>query len=162
LLYVEKESAAKVFPSLRLVETTFGTSLGVEIPVVRERELFTSELWLPDVPMTSSARTHLRVYGVESPSGAAVLRVRVYQGAGQDVVFDRTVSLGTDETPTPGDYDVDAPSFGFLDLNSGVAAPDVDGSVRVRVESLTPGLKFWAMASVTHNATQQVTIISPQ
>jgi hypothetical protein len=30
------------------------------------------------------------------------------------------------------------------------------------VEPLTPGMRFWAFITITDNATQQVTVVSPQ
>jgi len=33
--------------------------------------------------------------------------------------------------------------------------------VRIEIQSITPGIRFWAIVSVTNNTTQQVTTITP-
>jgi hypothetical protein len=164
LLYVERCQSSEIATSLRLRDQTgTGNTFGVEIPVVREQQLASTTLWLPDVPLRSDGRTHLRIYGVESPSGDATVRVRVFAVEGETPLLDRSVSLKglglTDKTPRPGAYDEFQPSYAFLDLSTALRD---EGRVRVQVDSLTSGLKFWAMASITSNVTQQITIISPQ
>jgi hypothetical protein len=161
LLYVEALHAHNVFASLRLVESTGrANEHGVEIPVVRESELYETFLLLPHVPMPSSARTHLRLYVVESPTGAAKLRVRTYAAEGEDVLFERTVEWRAGGVPRKGDYDENVPGYSFVDLSAELS--DSPEAVRVRVDSLTEGGKFWAMASVTSNQSQQVTLVTPQ
>lgn len=160
LLYVEKEHADQVFTSLRVKETSSPAgSQGFEVPVVRERELFGRELWLPAVPVSASGRTHLRIFGVESPSGSALVRVLVYAKEGDTPLLDKTLALAG-ITPLPGDYDQPQPSFALIDLTQ--ALPTTGEPVRVLVTPLSERLRFWAMASIADNVTQQVTIISPQ
>jgi hypothetical protein len=160
ILYVPKNHSHNVVASLRLVELTGrGNEFGVEIPVVREAELFEGVLWLPDVPIRSEARTHLRIYGVESPTGDGRVRLRVLEGKEDAVVLDRVIQLHH-ETPTPGDNDEYRPSYGFVDLSSVIG--NEDRSVRVRLDPLVEGLRFWAFASLAGNVSQQVTVISPQ
>ena len=165
LLYVERDKAATIAANLHLVEQTYRTmEFGIELPVVREHELFTTTLTLPRVPMpgATQGRMHLRVYGVESPSGAARTRVRVY--AGDTVTLDQTFDLQPPvyslATPRPNEFDEPQPSYRMLLLPPELARGT--DAVRVEVDPVTPGLKFWAMASVTTNVTQHVTIVSPQ
>lgn len=165
LLYVERDKAASIAASLHLVEQTYRTmEFGVEMPVVREHELFTTTLTLPRIPMPRSTegRVHLRVYGVESPSGAARVRVRAY--AADAVTLDETVDLQPPRysvaTPRPDEFDEPQPSYLMLLLTSELSRGTE--TIRVTVDPITPGLKFWAMASVTTNVTQHVTIVSPQ
>lgn len=163
LLYVERSKADDVSTSLRLIEESKRTvEYGVEIPVVRERELYSGTLWLPSVPVppAEEGRTHLRIYGVESPTDPVTLRVRAF--ADDVVVWDQLVTLlvplNFNETPRPMEYNEKQPSYRLLAIPSDIAQ---GGTVRLRIDPLTAGLKFWAMASVTSNETQHVTIISP-
>jgi hypothetical protein len=163
LLSVERSKADQVSTSLRLIEVSKRTvEYGVEIPVVRERNLYTGTLSLPSVPVPPphEGRTHLRIYGVESPADPVTLRVRAF--AGDTVVWDETVwllvPLDFHETPRPGEYNEGQPSYRLLPVPSAISE---HSTVRVQIDPLTPGLKFWAMASVTSNETQHVTIVSP-
>ena len=164
LLYVDREKADTVSASLRLRELSTGAAeFGIEIPVVRERSLFTSTLTLPTVPMPRSAagRVHLRLYGVESPSGAARLRVRTYVKGAEtsDRLVDLLPPVYSGATPRPDEYDESQPSYLLISLPEELA--NGDSAILVTVEPVTPGLRFWAMASVTANTTQHVTIVSP-
>ena len=159
LLYVPADYGPHVVTSLRLIEKSGVLGFGVEVPVVRESQLATQSLWLLDVPFTESARTHLRVYGVESPDGSGRVLVRVLENELE--IASGIVDLGSDETPVVGNFDADAPSYRFLNL-SGALGAGKSGRGRIHLQALTPGLKFWAMVSVTDNTTQQVTIVSPQ
>lgn len=61
--------------------------------------------------------------------------------------------------PGPGDYNGD-PGYAIL-----LIAPELAGEaefVRVHVEPVTPGLRYWMMASATSNTSQNVTLITPQ
>jgi hypothetical protein len=165
LLHIPRGAGRNVVVSLRLFERSrMSNEFGVEIPVIREVDLFTNVLWLPDVPMPSGARTHVRVYGVESPSGEARVRVRTYRGEGDlpafDAAFDLQAGSSTLATPKPGEYIERKASYLLLLLPPELTTNAMP--LRVRVDPITPGLKFWAMASVTSNDTQHVTLVTPQ
>jgi hypothetical protein len=164
LLYVPAAASDQVVASLRLIEESRrANDFGIEIPVVRESELFTSVLWLADVPMPAGSRTHLRLYGVESQDGGARLRVRAYPGEETTPTLDITIDLFSSNvppTPMPGDYRPAQPSYLLLLLPPELTTNAMP--LRVRVDPITPGLKFWAMASVTSNDTQHVTLVTPQ
>jgi hypothetical protein len=34
--------------------------------------------------------------------------------------------------------------------------------LRIRIEPLTPGMRYWAFVTITDNMTQHVTVVSPQ
>ncbi|MDQ3281816.1 MAG: hypothetical protein M3Q69_10415 [Acidobacteriota bacterium] len=125
---------------------------GTEIPVVTEDEFRTTRLTLLPVPLGGAFRAMVRIYGLEPAGGAVRVRVTTIDAsANSSVLYDATVALNR----TGSQY---LPPYAELPLQ--VLVPG-DGSVRVDVESLTPGLSFWAFASVTHNETQHVTVISP-
>jgi hypothetical protein len=165
LVYIPRGSGDRIAASLRLSESASNANeFGLEIPVVREDELFTGPLWLPSVPMPEDGRTHLRIYAVESANGRAEARVRVYSGesvvAALDIVVSNFVGGSFPGTPTPRDYRHDQPSYLFLSLSHELTSGMTP--LRIRIDPVTPGLKFWAMASVTSNATQHVTLVTPQ
>jgi hypothetical protein len=164
-VHVEKTRAADVFFSLRLYEESRrATEFGVEVPVVRERDFLTSRTWLVNVPTVTTSRVHLRVYGLESPSGEGVVRIRIYSGDALDARYDQLLPLRPSHLsrriPAPGDHNEVVPGIGVLYLS-----PEITGdatTVRLSIEPVTPELRFWAMASITSNTTQNVTLVTPQ
>jgi hypothetical protein len=160
LLYIPAGTGGQVFASLRLIEESRrANEFGIEIPVIRESELYSATLWLVDVPMPAGGRTHVRFYGVESATGEAQVRVRAYPSTATAATLDEIVTLFY-ETPKPGDYRPTQPSYSIFLLPPELTTDAQP--LRVRVDAITPGLKFWAMASVTGNETQHVTLVTPQ
>jgi hypothetical protein len=163
--HIEKATAANVAFSLRLYEETLAaTEFGTEVPVVRERDFLRTTSFLVNVPLTASARVHLRLYGLESPSGEAVVRVRVYPESALTPVYDRLLTIPAapfeGRIPEPGDHNAIIPGYLILSLTSELSG--VTGPVRVRVDPLTPELRYWLMGSVTSNTTHNVTLFTPQ
>jgi hypothetical protein len=163
--HVEKSRAHEVAFSLRLFEESrAATEFGIEVPVVREREFLQTTAWLVNIPLTATARVHLRLYGLESPSGEAVVRVRVYAGDAVDASYDRLVRITPapfeGRIPAPGDHNAIIPGVATLYLTGDLAA--IAGPVRVRVDPVTPDLRYWVMASITSNTTHDVTLATPQ
>lgn len=141
-------------------ESRQALSAGTEVPVVYERDLFTSTLRLLHVPLAPRFRVLLRVYDFDALRDAEV-RVRVYDdqvasNPQDDVaVIDRVMHLNA----------IDAgklyPRFpGFASVY--IEPPGITGDVRVEISPITPALRFWAFASVTHDETQHVTLVTPQ
>jgi hypothetical protein len=153
---------------------------GTAIPVVRDRDVFSGRLQLLDIPIDSRFRAALRVYDFEPPTEATsrVVRLRIYDmcGIGQiDIRCTNTPLVDTSLTlvtsghqsyppETPGTVFIGdlASTFDRLANLPPVNLPDSTPRVRVDVDPVTPGLRFWAFVSVTNNETQHVTVISPQ
>lgn len=139
-------------------------SWGTEVPTVLEDEAFTSAFNLLDVPLGQRFRVLLRVYEFMASGSADVLlrfydldpELRVPRSATSDVLLYettiRTVAMPMRES--------DAPGYAELLLD---AVPELAGEHRLRIsiEPVDPQRGFWAMASVTNNETQHVTLITP-
>lgn len=164
-VHVEKARAADVAFHLRLYEESRrSTEFGIEVPVVRERDFLTGTTWLVNIPTVTTSRVHLRVYGLESPSGTAEVRLRIYADDAVEPRYEQTLTITPapfeGRIPAPGDHDAIVPGIVVLPLS-----PDMTGdakTIRVSVEPLTPGLSYWLMASITSNVTQNVTLVTPQ
>jgi hypothetical protein len=160
IMYIERAFTDSVFLSLRLLETS--TAQSVQLPVVRERSFFTSRFQILDVPNPGAGkRITLRVYGIDA-NVLGKVEVRVLaQGAEQlarDDVYDLTVVqrfYSTAAYTVPVRPPVVEVSYYSPLLN----AP---GLLRLEIEPLTPGMPIWAFVSVTDNATQRVSLLTPQ
>ena len=128
---------------------------GTEIPVVREADASLVPLNLLDLPTAGDFRTLVRIYDFDPAAGRAVM-VRLFRpgsGAGEDQLL-AEVPLALRVPANTIEY----PGYAEIGLWSlGVAAQ----RVRVEVAPLTPNVRFWAFASITHNATQHVTLVTP-
>lgn len=165
MMNISRPEAEDVYFSLRLYEESLRmTEFGIEVPVVREEEFLGRESWLINIPNVATSRVHLRLYGLESPSGEADIRLRIYHGDAVTPSIDRLVRItpwpGAERIPAPGDYDAIVPGYEVVYLTPEIAASAE--TVRVRIDPVTPELRYWAMASITSNATQNVTLVTPQ
>jgi hypothetical protein len=166
-LFAERDKLQDLAMNLRVFERSrLHDTFGVEIPVVREADFLVSTAWLVNVPASANSRVRLRVYGVASPTGQGDVRIRVFATSGSvQPALDITRAL---EPPSlegriPASTDFDTHEPGYLDLALPLdALVEQEGRAIIRVDSLTAGLQFWAMASVTNNETQAVTLITPQ
>lgn len=164
-VFIERKAATDVSMNLRIRELTRSpSSFGTEVPIVRERDAFEGVVRLLAVPITASARQHLRMFAFSSVTGEGVLRVRIFEANGDHLLHESIVQLN----PSVGRrVNTASERFGYpayaelSDLRKLVPS-DFEDDVRVEVTSLTPGLRYWAMVSVTHNETQQITLVSPQ
>lgn len=135
---------------------------GTEIPVVRERDFRTGATELMNITLDPQFRVMLRVYDVDNVQDGAntqvIVRRFVGQGGSNQLVDERT--LDVKEIAARGEF----PAFpGFASMSDVTAdVATTSGAVmRVEIEPLTPGLRYWAFVSVTNNSTQDVTVISP-
>jgi hypothetical protein len=136
---------------------------GTEIPIVREKDWLAKTVDLLDIPTDPAVRQTLRVYDPEA-TGIASVRVTVYPFYYADVepLAEVVIELrGGDRTPEGKWYDF--PDYAEIpDLVAAFPQIATEERLRVTVEPLTPGMRFWAFITITDNATQQVTVVSPQ
>ena len=126
------------------------SSAGVELPLVREDEFVSDEVHLLGVPRDPKFRITIRFYGLDS---SPVLSVDQIDQSG-NVVRNDIVLLGR---PSVEYGYLVAPGYAQLSIDpSAQVAP-----LRIRIRSLSTGIKFWAFASVTNNDTSEVTLILP-
>jgi hypothetical protein len=124
---------------------------GTEIAVVRESQALTRPATLLSVPIASSFRQALRIYGFGRNEGLVDLEIRS-QANGALLWSGRAHLPAVDFQPQLAQY---------LDLAALLPA-NYAGQVRIELEPVTPELRYWAFVSVTNNETQHVTTITPQ
>lgn len=157
LLLVSRNALPDVEFNLRVRDLSRqAETWGTEIPVVPEDEFRTRPIALLPVPLGSGFRTMVRIYGLEQTGGAVRVKVSTVEDDPSEplrVVFDVSIQLA----PTGSQF---TPPYAELPLH--LLLPASNATARVDVEPLTQGLAYWAFASVTHNETQHVTVVSPQ
>lgn len=124
---------------------------GTEVPII-PIGTFAKTVRLVDIPTDARFRATLRAYA----PAPVVARMRVYGDAAaplaeREIVLSReAIAIETTLQPIPAAAMLDP-------LTPAVRA----GGAKVRVE-LTADVPLWAMASITNNETQQVTLVTPQ
>lgn len=129
---------------------------GTSMPVLRLDAMRRGKLTMLNIPADSaSARRRLRIFAVYDSEYV----VRVYDLDSGQELSERTL---TARFPT----DMPSPTTEVSTLDDDLAVSARSGATRLRVEveqTYPPDSHFfWAFVSVTDNATQQVTIITPQ
>ncbi|HEX2832404.1 MAG TPA: hypothetical protein VHW00_05275 [Thermoanaerobaculia bacterium] len=155
------ENADNLAYTLRVFEQNAQLEdLGVDIPVVRERDLRTGAVQLMDIPASDPElfRYLLRIYGVGQAS-SAVVRVNGYLSMGDgssDLVVTREVRL-TQIGHGLGHYYAEETELvrQLIQYTGGM------GQLRIEIEPMSPNLRWWGMLSATNNRTQDVTIVTP-
>lgn len=162
VLFASRDAVADMTANLRIYdESRSQIDAGAEIPVVRERDLLTGTTQLHAVPLNGAYRLNLRIYDLALTE--ARFRVRVYEEfAGTTTALPIQELELTATTPQRGEFRFEAAyaDYGTLTflLNSPVIRPPL---LRVQIEPLTEGSRYWAFISVTNNDTQRVTLITP-
>lgn len=178
ILYVERAHAAEMSLNAILASAPAnGRWYRATLPVVRESDLFTSTAHIlgidssylyetgPDGVSRSAIeeeRHHLRVYDVDARGNAQVRVTRYDQNLGAYEIESFVLTLdrreGTDPTyPTYAEILIPELCHPFSRHT-----PCMGGTQWLAIEPLTPGLRFFPIASATDNTSQQVTVIWPQ
>jgi len=168
LLYVDSTAAADVHVGLRLQDLSRQSETwGTEVPVVREKDMYVTTFELLDVPLTDGFRQILRLYNVNAVgTPVAHARVRFYRV--DPAVYSLTDPFGPrppadplllEETVT---FAVNN-GLGYAEIPNIAAMSSLMGSSRVRIEIIPvePNVLLWGFVSVTNNATQHATLITP-
>lgn len=146
---------------------------GTEIPVVPETAAFTASSHLGDIPIGARFRSRLRVYDFDPAfQKNAKVAYSVYK-------VDKSIASPFDANGTPRvDKDellaTSELTFRYTILGLGLGLPGyaeigietipfsgVD-RIRIRLDPITPGLRYWTFVSVTNNETQHVTTVTPR
>lgn len=162
LLHVDRRLAAGFHFSSRLRDLARADGSGTEVPVIHESRMSAAPVHLLNVPLDRGSRNMLRVYALPEVLAPAV-EVRYFRMPRDP--FDLTPELLRADrvalqTAPPLEGFLVHPSMiahGFHDLPE---LRDEEG-VWLEIVPLTPGLRIWAMVSVTNNATQHVTLVTP-
>ena len=158
IMYVPRQAGAGLQFGLRVHDLTRqADSHGVEIPVVRERDLRGESFSLLDIPGDPQYRSRLRVYSLEAPTGAVTVRLITMAKSPNVEVAQSMLFI---DAPAAGDV----PAYGEIDLDPIIRGAAQPGPYRVQIDPpfLTPSPSYWAFVSITNNQTQNVTIVTPQ
>lgn len=154
-------------------ESRQSESAGTRVPVIWERDLSERPMVLLNVPVDARYRTSLRLFDLFQWDTDFVVRVYdmgALDGPGSTPLVDTIITARDPVIHVQPERFPDRPSY--VTIGDLVAAYPQLSSVRsVAIEvtgtSLTmtpppPNARFYALASVTNNATQEVTIIAPK
>lgn len=165
-VYVGKTDNPPVAWQLRVRDISReALNFGTEVPVIHEEEFLRGKTNLLDVPLDVRFRQHLRVYGISSPSGEAVVRVRLYGAQDNALLAEQLLILQPPaedvRIPLPGERPP-LPAYAELRLLTSKLRMPVPDRIRVEIQPETTGLRYWTFVAVTNNETQHVTLITPQ
>lgn len=183
LLYVEKNKGDALHLQSWLMTEPVGApleaALWTALPVVRERDFRSGTVVFGGVPSpyiysddpvfrTAAAqfRYLLRLYDVDL-RGDVLLRVRIYEAnlgppRPGTALLDTIVALSRREGTDPSQ-----PYYAELPIDPlchpfSVHTPCLGGTMRIDIEPVTPGTRYWALLSLTSNFTQNVMLFWPQ
>ena len=156
LIWGDADTLSQLSFDLRIRESGQPTA-GTSIPVVREAEFRTESLVLQNVPINSDFRVAVRIYEVEQRE----VRFDV-------VVMDPRTNLTLGSLMVETDLGPERPSempeiparAEVLDVQSALGLSDRTGEAMIVVRARDHA-RFWGFASITHNASQHVTVVSP-
>jgi IPT/TIG domain len=167
VLYIDSGHADALRLNLRIFDRSRTTTTwGTEVPVVRERDLRSDAVELFPVPLDPLFRQSLRIYD-PFRTGNAQVEVRFFVTRTGERVATRTATLPVYERTLPyGGVDQSFPGLAelnnlMIDVPELAVVPSTE-QLRIEVVPVTPGLRFWAMVSLTNNDTQHVTLLTPQ
>lgn len=131
---------------------------GSSVPVVREDRFFGSTFSLADLPLDTQFRITVRIYDVD-PDTPPSVRVRAYLlapflGRADTLIGELTQPVFKTSTASG----CAAVSEMFLWMEKSLPS---SGRIRIEIQPLDGRREYWAFASVTHNDSQQVTVITP-
>jgi hypothetical protein len=135
---------------------------GTELPVAREND-FTTSVVIPNVPTTQSAgrpvRTLLRVYAIDTGFLSANVFITVYPSSspnaalgGKQITLRRSSALAFVE---PAYAEVDTAEFASV-------GPYVNLVIESLRTNLNDPFKLWGFVTVTDDATNHITTITPR
>lgn len=156
LFYVPQVVSTNISFNLRVA--ALGDPVGVEIPVIRERNFRQGTTTLIDVPLGDPGiRASLRVYQPDTlPSR---FTVRVFRESDDALIYQRSFSFGL-----PFDYIEPNPFPALNDMSAALAEAGLQkpGRARVTIEADTRTQPYWPLLTITDNATQRIMTITPQ
>lgn len=157
-VYLDSEHARDVDMKLRLADVSRQTlDSGTEIPVPRAGDFRGTTIRLLNVPIGGAARTTLRIFELLDRGDAARVSVAIY-------TIDGVPLSHFTQAFNPSGY---AHQDGFAYAPSFIesALEPLIGTelrhVRIDITPVSDNTRIWAYASITNNATQHVTLVTP-
>jgi hypothetical protein len=172
-LYVGKPRAGKVSFSLRVQDSSRQSlSWGTTIPVIREKDVSSTRLQILDVPTDKRFRDALRIYDFDTADESTKLvRVRIGESHSELATVDVVVPLisiahNTFPPANPAFAMIGSLVDTYPQLSTVVDPTLPPGNslpprVRILLDAVSPGLRFWGFVTVTNNETQHVTALLP-
>lgn len=151
--YVPREAADSMHLKLMVESTNHGIHdrAFTEVPVIRERD-FRRRMQLLGVRVDEGFRVTLRIYGLDVPDGA-LSALRIFDMDTNQLLYEQI--YGFQRFPN-------APSVA-MECDIGVIGWWIAGrNLRLEVESSGDDVPIYAFVSVTDNATQRFTVITPR
>ena len=164
ILWIPRTQAADLHFALHARDQSRATeNAGTEIPVIREEELSGQEVHLLNIPVRQGFRQMLRVYDLGLGTRSTVY-VSMYSRT-NELLGSVTLALTSPDESCFGNFSSCTPTrpryAALADFLPQIPPPGID-SVRLVITALDPGARLWAFVSVTNNATQMFTTITPQ
>src|SRR5215212_1739166 len=156
LLYITAPN--QVSMNLRVADASHSTlNGGTDLPVIRPGEMLEETAQLFNVPMTDpNFRMLLRVYEVAYSKASFIVRLYPEDTSNEAAVH---TELLIATTPQTGVFRSEA-AYAQLDLGDLLKLRSVwPANVRIEIEPVTPGSRYWAFVSITSNQTQLVTLV---
>jgi hypothetical protein len=162
-VYLPKEKAKDVRMSL-VVESSELSRLDersyTELPIVRASEFTDGKMQFIGVRIDPDFRQTVRFYGLDGLAYGEVM-MRVYPLGGGELLHECLHLI----FPLTGEVDAEGrqtrPAFGMeCDMADHLEANGQ--KVRIELEPITPGLKYWAFLSITNNKTQHFYTVLPR
>lgn len=168
LLYMEKSDS--VYFGARVADLSqSGDTVGAELKIVRERELRQGQIIFPNVPIGPGYRVGLRLFDtLPLPSPFVVLRIHIFPEINTPLI-EEIIPLNL--PPNAGQPRPAHPAFAMIaDIGARYPQLEAHGHGMISIELALPELgtspplppAYWAVVTITNNATQQVTMMTPQ
>jgi hypothetical protein len=162
-LYVPKETAESMRMSLT-VEASNKDHLDergfTELPIVRASEFTEGKLQLVGLRMDPGFRQTVRMFGLDGAMSGWVM-MRAYKLNSNEQLFEWPFYVGPISDERTSDGKQLRPAFG-MECDISAYLHSYGQKVRIDLESMTPGLKYWAFISVTNNKTQHFYTVLPR
>jgi hypothetical protein len=153
-VYLPKEEAGKLRLSL-VVESARQDSPEersfTEIPIVRASDFTTDKMQFIGVRIDPGFRQAVRIYGLGQET--ALLMMHVYSLETGEKIHECLHEIAPLSNEVTSDGLPLRPTMG-MECDMGEELEHNGQKVRVEIEPLTPGLKYWAFLSITNNRTQ--------
>ncbi|HEX8253949.1 MAG TPA: hypothetical protein VF846_12445 [Thermoanaerobaculia bacterium] len=175
ILYVPRRTERDdVHVGARVLDTSrTNDRYGTAIPVVWERDLLDSPMVLLDIPTDRRYRTSLRLYDVfqwNTPFSVRFFDSAAARRGNATPLLETTVTAAWDPDPENSQRFPMRPAFAFIgDIVA--AYPQLAAVESVTIEIIgshmpisppQPDRRFYALASITNNRTQEITIVAPR
>lgn len=161
-VYLPKDEAATTKLSL-IVESA--SLLGdpadrafTEIPIVRARDFRTDKIQFIGVRMDEGFRQTVRIYGLDGTQWAHI-NMNVYDFTTSELLHSCLHWVAPIDGQDAQGRDL-RPAFG-MECDMSDHLPTDGRKVRIVLEPLTEGLKYWAFLSITNNETQHFYTVMP-